>query len=105
MKITDRQLEKIEATLFEAGRRTGSAAPAGAWQSDLMRRIRQTGPLNAMKEAEAAYGWLVWKVALPVAACAVALCIVVASTGVADDYASQRAEINNTFEYLMSNII
>ena len=101
--MNNMEIAKLEEALLQAGRAIGPALPRGAWRADVMRAIRQIGPFSAAEEAYSFMSGLIWKVALPAAACALVLCIAVQIWGIAEHYAAQRVEMNNTIEYALAS--
>jgi hypothetical protein len=96
---THKDVEELEAALLQAGRFLAPAGPRGAWHANVMRAVRQIGPLSAAEETDSILGRLLWHVAVPAAACALALCIAVQVSGIAE----QDVE-NNTVEYDLASV-
>ena len=103
MSDTNRSAEKLEEALLQAGRSITPTPPRGAWQANVMRAVRQVGPLAAEASDKVLWG-VIWKVALPAAACAAVLCIAVHVSGIAEHYMTQDVELNNTVEYTLASV-
>ena len=104
MKTTRTQIEALEKALLEAGRSAPAAAPGPAWQANLMRAVRTLGPVTHAEEEDNTVVWgLVWKVAVPAAACAAALFIMAAASGMTDNCLAQHAELDGSVEYILAS--
>ncbi len=104
MSDTSRRVEKLEEALLQAGRSTAPTPPGGAWEANVMRAVRQAGPLSAAEASDSVLWGVLWKVALPAAACAAVLCIAVHVSGIADRYVAQDVEMNDTVEYTLASV-
>ena len=104
MNDAKKQVEKLENALLEAGRSLAPRPFRGAWQANVMRAIRQIGPLPAADVSDSVLWGLIWKVALPAAACAVVLCIVVHASGISEHYMTQAVEMDSTVEYALASV-
>ena len=104
MRDARQTIEKLEEALLQAGRLIAPPPPGGAWQANVMRAVRQAGPLSAAEATDSVLWGLLWKVALPAAACAAVLCIAVHVSGIAERYVAQDVEMNNTVEYTLASV-
>ena len=98
------RVERLERALLQAGRSIAPVPPPGAWQANVMRAIRQTAPLSSAEASESVLWGLIWKFALPSAACAVVLCIAVQASGISERYVNQDVEMNSTVEYALVSV-
>lgn len=104
MKMKNPDLEKLERTLFGAGRK-GGAQHLGSerWQSDLMREIRRG--TKAVREADlfGAVGRLAWAAAVPVLLCAVLGGSVLLRSGAVSRYVAAQLEEQETATSLLAD--
>ena len=100
----EQRVERLERALLRAGRAMAPVPPGGAWQANVMRAIRQSGPLSAAEAADSVLWCLTWKFAVPAAACALVLCIVVHASGISERYVTQDVELNSTVEYALASV-
>jgi len=104
MSNTRRDVERLEEALLQAGRSIAPRPPRGAWQANVMRAVRQAGPIPGADADDSTLWGLMWKVAIPAAACAAVLFVVVQVSGITDHDVAQDVEMNNTVEYTLASV-
>lgn len=104
MNDMNEKAEKLERALLQAGRSVTPLPPRGAWHADVMRSVRRIGPLATTEASDSVLWGLIWKVALPAAACAVALCVAVQASGISEGDVTQDVEMNSTVEYALASV-
>jgi hypothetical protein len=101
------QPDRMLKRLIQAGRLRTAVEPPPSdspWQKNLMQAIRQAAPLAPVAfPIPPSMGILVWKWAIPLAACAAALLLFVHTKGLPGDIMISRLEADTTFESLLTD--
>lgn len=80
MKKRTDDVRRLEAALFEAGRRRGVPEPGADWSRGVMDEIRRIGPL-AVTNGGVPFGRVAWRFAAAACIAAIVLLVLVSRSG------------------------